>query len=213
MSSKVHSRLLHNLEGYDSHLFVKSLGYNTNENIKCIPKMDEKYISFSKSVPAGEIHVGEDGEEYQDTIELRFLNSLKFTQSSLDKLAGNLREDQFKTLEKEMGTKNIELLKRKGVFPYEFMTGFDKLQYSRLPAKSEFHSKLNNMDIGDEDYAHAKKVWDAFECRTMRDYHDLYLKMDVLLLTDIMENVREICISNYGLDPMWYYTVPGLAWM
>ncbi len=136
--------LFHNLEGYETHLFVKSLGYNTNENIRCIPKTDEKYISFSKSVPVGEIHVGGDGKEYRNAIELRFLDSLKFTQSSLDKLAGNLRKDQFWTLEKEMETKNIGLLRRKGVFPYEFMTGFDKLQYSQLPAKSEFHSELSS---------------------------------------------------------------------
>ncbi len=109
--------LFHNLEGYDSHLFVKSLGYNTNENIRCIPKTDEKYISLSKGAPVGEIHVDEDGKEYRNAIELRFLDSLKFTQSSLDKLAENLREDQFKALEKEMGTKNIRLLRRKGVFP------------------------------------------------------------------------------------------------
>ena len=87
-----------------------------------------------------------------------------------------------------MGTKNIGLLRRKGVFPYEFMTGFDRLQYSQLPAKSEFHSELNNTDISEKDYAHPKKVWSAFKCKTMRDYHDLYLKTDILLLTDIMEN-------------------------
>ncbi len=119
--------LFHNLEGYDSHLFIKSLGYNTNENIRCIPRTDEKYISFSKRVPVGEILVDKNGNKYRKAIELRFLDSLKFTQSSLVKLVGNLGEDQFRTLEKEMGTKNIRLLRRKGVFLYEFMSGFDKL--------------------------------------------------------------------------------------
>ena len=72
--------------------------------------------------------MGEDGE---DKLELRFLDSLKFTQSSLDALASNLGKDQFVTLNAEMkhlGKKKIELLKQKGVFPYEFMDGFDKLQ-------------------------------------------------------------------------------------
>ena len=82
--------LFHNLERCDSHLFAKSLGY-TERDIKCIPKTDEKYISFSKIIPMG--------EDDEDKLELRFLDSLKFTQSSLDSLASNLGKDQFKTME------------------------------------------------------------------------------------------------------------------
>ncbi len=75
-----------------------------------------------------------------------------------------------------MGTENIKLLKRKGVFPYEFMTGFDKLQYDKLPAKSEFHSKLNGTDISDKDYAHAQNVWKTFGCKTMPRLSSLVFK-------------------------------------
>ncbi len=172
-----------------------------NENIRCIPKTDEKYISFSKSVPVGEIFVDEDGRKFRKNIELRFLDSLKFMQSSLDKLAGNLREYQFKTLEKEMGTKNIEFLRCKGVFPYKFMSSFDKLQYPRLPAKSEFHSELNNTDVSEEDYVHAKKVCDAFGCKTMRDYHDLYLKTNVLLPRILWKTFVRSASTTMGWTP------------
>ncbi|CAB4021894.1 DNA polymerase, partial [Paramuricea clavata] len=71
---------------------------------------------------------------------------------------------------------------------------------------------LTDEDITDKDYEHAKKVWKSFDMKTMHDYHDLYLKVDVLLLADIMERFREICMENYELDPAWYYTSPGLAW-
>ena len=200
--------LFHNLEGYDSHLFVKSLGFSEG-TINCIPKTDEKYISFSKNIVM-ETFTDKDGKEKEKTLEIRFLDSFKFTIKSLDGLVGGLKSDQFHTLEKEMGTD--ELLKKKGVFPYDFMTGFDKLGENKLPYKKEFHRKLNNTDISNEDYKHAQNVWKTFECKTMRDYHDLYLKTDVMLLADVMENYRNVCIDNYGLDLLWYYTAPGLAW-
>ena len=200
--------LFHNLEGYDSHLLIKSLGLSEGK-IDCIPKTDEKYISFSKEVVIETI-TDKEGKEHEKTLEIRFLDSLKFTLKSLDSLVGGLRPEQFTTLEREMGTS--KLLKKKGVFPYEFMTEFDKLGVDNLPPKKNFYSKLNNTDRSDEDYKHAQKVWNEFGCKTMRDYHDLYLKTDVLLLADVMENYRKICIKNYGLDPLWYYTAPGLAW-
>ena len=212
--------LFHNLEGYDSHLFVKSLGLSDGE-ISCIPKTDEKYISFSKqivmettiekrSITDKEGNKISFEEEKELKLEMRFLDSLKFTLKSLDSLVKGLGPDQFKTLENEMD--DNELLKKKGVFPYEFMTDFDKLNVSKLPPKKDFYSKLNDSKISDEDYKHAQKVWKEFNCKTMRDYHDLYLKTDVLLLADVMENYRNICIENYGLDPLWYYTAPELAW-
>ena len=87
---------------------------------------------------------------------------------------------------------SLELLKQKGVFPYEYMTDFSKLSVTSLPPKDAFYSQLYKTGISDEDYAHAKKVWHAFNCKTMRDYHDLYLKTDVLLLTDIMSEFRRV---------------------
>ena len=89
------------------------------------------------------------------------------------------------------------------------LTGW--LKHNHLPRKP-FYSKLNNEDISDEDYEHAQKVWEAFDCKTLKDYHDLYLKSDVLLLADVFETFRGVCMTNYELDPAWYYTAPGLTW-
>ena len=71
---------------------------------------------------------------------------------------------------------------------------------------------MNDEDITDEDYKHAQNVWNTFKCKTIRDYHDLYLKSDVLLLADVFENFRKTCLKHYKLDPAHYYTSPGLAW-
>ena len=56
------------------------------------------------------------------------------------------------------------------------------------------------------------RVWDAFNCETLGDYHDIYLQLDVLLFTDVFEKFRQTCLNYYKLDPVHYYTTPGLAW-
>ena len=82
----------------------------------------------------------------------------------------------------------------------------------KLPPKDSFYSKLNDEAITDDDYSHALNVWSAFKCRSLRDYHNLYLKSDVLLLSDVFESFRATCLRHYKLDPAHYYTSPGLAW-
>ena len=58
--------------------------------------------------------------------------------------------------------------------------------------------------ISDKDYEHALKVWNVFEMKTMKDYHDLYLKCDGLLLSDVFETFRNYCLNNHGLCPSHY---------
>ena len=58
----------------------------------------------------------------------------------------------------------------------------------------------------------ATRVWDAFGCKTIADYHDIYLQLDALLLEDFFEKFRKTCLEFYSLDPLHYYTTPGLAW-
>ena len=82
----------------------------------------------------------------------------------------------------------------------------------RIKNKSEFYSKLNDEHISDEDYQHALTVWETFKCKTIKDFHDLYLKSDVLLLADVFENFRKVCLKHYKLDPVHYFTAPGLTW-
>ena len=88
----------------------------------------------------------------------------------------------------------------------------EKLKETQLPSKEAFYSKLNDEDIMDENSAQAQEVWKTFEMKNLEDYHNLYNKIDVLLVADVFENFREICIKNYNLDPAHYHTAPGLAW-
>ena len=201
--------IFHNLSGYDAHLFVKNLG-RTEGNIKCIPNNEEKYISFSKDIVVGE-YVNKKGEKVEVKHEIRFLDSFKFMASSLESLVGNLGLEKLIQTKKEFGEK-AELLSRKGIYPYDYMNGIKKCFEEKLPQKEEFFSKLNDCGISDEDFDHAQRIWKEFGIKNLGEYHDLYLKSDVLLLADVFEEFRNVCMENYSLDPAWYYTSPGLSW-
>ena len=92
------------------------------------------------------------------------------------------------------------------------MDSLEKLKETKLPPREAFSSRLNDEGISNEDYVHVRKVWETFEMKNLRDYHNLYNQADVLLLADVYENFGDICIKNYKLDPVHYYTAPGLAW-
>ena len=104
------------------------------------------------------------------------------------------------------------LLLRKGVYPYEYMDSWEKYDENALPYKKDFYSSLNLEDISDEDYAHAQKVWEVFKINNLGDYHDLYVQSETLLLADVFQNFRNMCLEIYELDPVFSVSAPGLAW-
>ena len=104
------------------------------------------------------------------------------------------------------------LISRKGVYPYDYMDSLIKFSEEKRPPKENFFNRLNETHISDEDYDHARNVWEKFGLKNMGEYHDLYLKSDLLLLADVFEEFRSVCLENYHLDPAWYYTSPRLAW-
>lgn len=81
----------------------------------------------------------------------------------------------------------------------------------KLPTQEQFYSQLIESNISDEDYAHARNVWEAFDLKTLGEYSDLYMQTDILLLADVFENFRETCYTIYGLDPAHYLTAPSLS--
>lgn len=189
----------HNLTGYDSHLFIKEIAQTfPNDTLSVIPLNHEKYISFSQKI-----------SEY---FEIRYLQSYRFMASSLDEVSKTLDKNKFNILDKSFGNVLAKFLKRKGVFPYEYVNSFLKLKETQLPPIEMFFSKLTQKNISIKDYEYAKKIWKKFNIQNLGEYSDLYLKTDVLLLADVFENFRDICYKIYNLDPKHYFTAPGLSW-
>ena len=138
---------------------------------------------------------------------------------SLEKLVNNLSKaslsnvkDAFNNVKRYYAGDKLDLLTRKGIYPYKYIDTPEKLKETQLPPKEKFYSRLNDEGISDKDYTHAKKVWKTFKMKNLEDYHNLYNRVDVLLLADVFEKFRVICIKNYNLHPAHYYTAPGLAW-
>ena len=204
------SVFFHNLAGYDSHLFIKRLNI-TEGNIDCIPNNEEKYISISKTIKAG-TYTNKKGDEKDKFFKIVFKDSLKFMSSSLGALVNNLPKDAFKNLDKYYTSEQTELLKQKEHYPYEYMDSVEKFKDKKPPPQKAFYSKLSGRGITEKDYKHVLNVWNSFNMETMKDYHNLYNDSDVLLLADVFENFRDICLKIYGLDPVHYFTAPGLAW-
>ena len=202
----------HNLTGYDSHLFIKNLGSsNPKETIECIPNNEEKYITFTKNIIVGQ-YTNKKGEVKDKTFKIVFKDSLKFMSSSLGALVNNLPKNGFKNISKYYTPEEVELIKQKGFYPYEFMDKVEKFKNTKLPPREAFYSKLSGKGITEKNYKHAWNVWNTFKMKTFKDYHKLYNETDVLLLADVFENFRNLCLKIYGLDPVYYFTAPGLAW-
>ena len=172
--------IFHNLSGYDYHLFIKNLG-TTGGNISCIPNNEEKYISFTKQLVVDTI--SKDGKDIDVKSDIRFIDSFRFMTSGLSSLVDNLHE--FPILSKYFEGRQLELLRRKGVYPYEYMDSLSKLEETELPPIYRFYSHLTEEGISGHDYEHAQNVWEELKKKSMRGYHDLYLESDVLLLADV----------------------------
>jgi DNA polymerase type B, organellar and viral len=201
--------VFHNLSGYDAHLIVKALSSDELDRFSAIPLTQEKFMSFT----AG---------------GCQFIDSFRFLGTALEKLVANLKASKpdsflhladgirnFQTVERGCATPDnaaIDLMIQKGEFPYEYFDRPERLNDTQLPSLSQFYSTLYDKTITESAYRHAQTVWTTMECKTLRDYHDLYLMQDIFLLADVFENFRSICLSENDLDPLWYISIPGFAY-
>ena len=166
--------VINNLKGYGGHFIAKALGREFGK-VRVIPQNIEKYISIT---------VG----------RLKFIDSFQFTFQSLGSLVKTLEVDEFKYVWEAFPIAHqFEPIKRKGVYPYDYMDCFARFDESRLTSQDAFFSMLPDSPCSDTEYAHATRVWAAFECESIAEYLDIYLKFDVLLLTDFFEKFRATC--------------------
>ena len=194
----------HNLQNYDLHLFKRKLLKLQNVKFGCIPRTNYKYISFSVYFPYKL-------KEKIKYFEIRFLDSLQFLPSSLDKLS-EYYNNNFKITKSLIPENGFDLLCKKGVFPYNYIKTHKRLNEDKLPPIEEFYDTLKLSKCTDEEYQRAQQIWKLMNCKTIKDYLAIYLKTDVLILADIIEDFRSKSLEYYGLDPVYYYTSPNYFW-
>ena len=193
--------IFHNLEGYDEHLIFRELNNFKDIDIQVIPRTIERYVNIIVNN------------------SIVFLDSLQFCKASLDSLAGNLEDNDFKHILSEFPKDKLEILKRKDAYPYEWVDSYRKFIYPKLPPKESFYSSIDDEKRGKGDghiynnqYSYLKNIWQEFGFKTFRDFHNHYLKKDVLLLADVFEKFVSTSLKYYNLDPCHYFSAPGLSW-
>ena len=170
-------------------------------DIDVIPKAIEKYMSIIVNK------------------NITFIDSLQFIKSSLDTLTSNLVDNDFKYLMSEFPIDKLEILKRKDTYPYDWVDSYEKFKYPPLSSKKCFYSSLkdgkrdkSNGHISNEQYLHLQNVWNTFSFNIFEDFHNHYLRKDVLLLDDVFEKFIFTCLKFYELDPCHYFSAPGSSW-
>ncbi|KAJ8911106.1 hypothetical protein NQ315_003368 [Exocentrus adspersus] len=139
-------------------------------------------------------------------LKIKFLDSLRFLPKSLASLSKTLESDQcIETRKHFQDEEQFSLVIQKGVFPYTY-------KRNNYHKKEIFYNDLASESISDKGYERANKVWNTFKCGTLGEYSDMYLKSDVLLLADVFQNFRKVCLDQYKLDPAHYLTAPSLSW-
>ena len=207
--------IIHNFKGFDSHLIINAYGKYQNERyeidrfhkIKCIATTMEKYMNITM-------------------MSFTFLDSLQFIKASLSKLVSTLKKDfgtqHFRYTKEEFGDDKIDLMSGKLPYAYTFATSFEDYNKEIFPPQEAYDDDLvkdpdNKNDTtgkcSEEDYEKVLKVRKTFNCKTYKDEHDVYLKLDVTLLADVFEFFRKRCHSQFQLDPCWFVSLPGYSWM
>ena len=202
--------MFHNLSGYDAHLFIKELGLN-QKDIGVIAKNKKDYITFSVNV-AVDKYTKKNDDERDKFIELRFIDCFKFMASSLDSLMSNLVRGSGKLFGfEDCSELKYNPLTRKGIYPHEYVSSWDKFEEFQLPPIESFYSNLNMSNVSEGDYEHAQRVWKEFRILNLGEYHYRYLKTDLILPANVFEAFRDTCSEHYSLDLAHFYRISRIG--
>ena len=184
----------HNLKGYDLNLFLLDLVKHV-EKIMIIPENIERFKSII-------------------TDNYIFLDSFAFLSTSLDNLTENLKTtgmNSFSRLQKEFPL-YYEDLTNKGVYFYDYASSYTIFSEKELPPKSKFYNKQKDESLSEKNYQRAQDIYNRTGCKTLLDYMLLYVLTDAVLLCDVFENFRNLCMEYYGLDPCHFFSLPAFTW-
>ena len=186
--------MFHNFSKYDCHLFFKTLLCKSkSQKLKVIPKTNEEYISVNFGC-------------------IRFIDSYRFLQSSLDSLVKSLQENDLVLLKKEF-PEDIDLLNKKLAYPYEYFKSFEdyEVPFDSLD-KKDYYSILTNIYPHTEEIERTNKIIDVFGVKNGKELTELYLKTDVILLADVFENFVKVSVKEFGINPLYSVSLPGYTW-
>lgn len=232
-NSKIIPVFFHNGSNYDFHFIIEELMKYEDEYNKVTPlaKNSEEYISIDYGTRFKKLRFLDSYRFFTKGLadiakslkEFPILES-EFEKDIIDEEELELiKKDYLENLKKECYSEYKDkkdkikkdkyfLLKQKGNYPYEYIDSIEKLNKKRLPKQKKWYSTLSQKGITDEEYEHAQDVWNTYNCETFKDYHDLYLKTDVLLLADAFENFRNFFLKHHKIDPCYCFSAPGLTW-
>ena len=189
--------------------------FKSDCKIEAIPSTDEKYITLTIGVP---VRTYQDKNGLTKTVfeYLRLIDSFRFMASSLEKLASYLPKEKFKILDScfaDYPESDRDLFHQKGYYPYSYFDNFDKFLETKLPPRDQWQYSLRNgaIMLTQEQWKHAENVFQTFGCLNLRDYRDLNLKTDTLILACVFEEFRSLCYKTYGLDSAHYFTCSHLS--
>ena len=203
----------HNLRRYDGHLIMQKLGEMCDKRgdleLEVVAKTIEDYLSFAIKIFSKKRNA--QGKLVNSYFRIRFIDTCQFLKSSLEKLVANLKPEDFKAMKQRYSEKEMELLMRKQVYPYDYMDSWKRFSEEKLPPQVDFYNILQQSHITQEDYAHAQEVFKVFGLKDLGEYHDLYVETDVRLLADVFESFRNTAMKHYELDPVHFITLPSFA--
>ena len=151
--------IFHNLRNYDAHLIMQKLGKYKDHRINVIASTLEKYTSFK---------IKKEG----CPVQLVFTDSFQNLSKSLEKLVNNFEESQL-SIQKSQFPNHLQFLARKGLYPYNYFSSFEKCEEKELPPPEAFYNTLRDEAVRSEDYQHAQNVWSTFNMKNLGENHDL----------------------------------------